>query len=128
MDDSTHLKAQEAKPIEEGKRESQARAQKLAAVKADRGWQRALAEELEAGRKPYPGTLVDTEGLNSVRREQQCVCQKKRIGGRATGESSSLTPRIRLSARSERDMTPPHPRSLRGSTATAGPEVITKGV
>ena len=26
MDDSTHLKAQEAKPVEEGKRESQARA------------------------------------------------------------------------------------------------------
>ena len=33
MDDSTHLKAQEAKPIEEGKRENQARAQQLAAVK-----------------------------------------------------------------------------------------------
>ena len=33
MDDSTHLKAQEAKPTEEGKRENQARAQKLAAVK-----------------------------------------------------------------------------------------------
>ena len=43
MDDSTDLKAQEAKPIEEGKREKQARAQTLAAVK----------KQIEDGNAPW---------------------------------------------------------------------------